>query len=295
VLDQVRRRLSYANVLSTVAVFLALGGTSYAAVSITGRDVENSSLTGHDVEDASLTGRDIRNSSLTGLQVKHSSLGTTDIANGALLSKDFKAGELPAGAQGPSGERGDAGETGSTGAQGVDGLDGAAGTAGAPGADGLDGAAGTAGAPGTGLTSGRLNDVAVNDPPKHTFFGSAMGVANGNATESVVQTLSPNVATTGRNLAVRLTLMPCDDGLGSATSCGTPGSVDVALRVDGVTSALQCTITTPGKTCDSGAATVSIPAAAQLSIMITGDLLGVPGHVTYDRDMLFGFQMSPAA
>ena len=29
--------------------------------------------------------------------------------------------------------------------------------------------------------------------------------------------------------------------------------------------------------------------------MITGDLLGVPGHVTYDRDMLFGFQMSPAA
>ena len=236
-LDQVRRRLSYANVLSTVAVFLALGGTSYAAVSITGRDVENSSLTGHDVEDASLTGRDIRNSSLTGLQVKHSSLGTTDIANGALLSKDFKAGELPAGAQGPSGERGDAGETGSTGAQGVDGLDGAAGTAGAPGADGLDGAAGTAGAPGadgldgaagtagapgTGLTSGRLNDVAVNDPPKHTFFGSAMGVANGNATESVVQTLSPNVATTGRNLAVRLTLMPCDDGLGSATSCGTP-------------------------------------------------------------------------
>jgi hypothetical protein len=276
-LDQVRRRLSYANVLSTVAVFLALGGTSYAAVAITGRDVENSSLTGHDVEDASLTGRDIRNSSLTGRQVKHSSLGTTDIANGTLLAKDFRAGELSAGAEGPAGPRGDEGGTGSIGAQGV------------------DGAAGADGAPGVGLTSGRLNDVAVNAPPEQTFFGSAMGVATGNPTESAVQTLSPNVATTARNLAVRLTLMPCDDALGSATSCGFPGSVDVALRVNGVASALQCTITTPGKTCDSGAATASVPAAAQLSIVITGDLLGVPGHVEYDRDMLFGFQMSPAA
>ncbi len=278
-LDQVRRRLSYANVLSTVAVFLALGGTSYAAVSITGRDVQNSSLTGHDVEDASLTGRDIRNSSLTGLQVKHSSLGTTDIANGALLSKDFKAGELPAGAQGPSGERGDAGETGSTGAQGVDGL---------------DGAAGTAGAPGTGLTSGRLNDVALN-VSQSTFFGPAVGVANASGTESVVQTLSPNVATTARNLAVRLTMAPCTDALASATLCFVPGSADVILRVNGVDSALKCTITTPGKTCDSGALTASIPAAAQLSLIITGALRGVAGHVEYDRDMLFGFQMSPAA
>jgi hypothetical protein len=280
VLDQVRRRLSYANVLSTFAVFLALGGTSYAAVAITGRDVQNSSLTGHDVEDGSLTSRDVRNSSLTGRQIKHSSLGTTDIANGTLLSQDFKAGELPAGPQGSSGGRGDEGPTGPTGPTG------------APGADGVDGAAGAAG---VGLTSGRLNDVAVNDPPQHTFFGPAVGVANADTNESAVQTLSPNVATTVRDLAVRLTLLPCDDALGSATSCGFPGSVVVALRVNGVDSALQCTIATPATTCDSGAATASIPAAARLSITIAGDLLGVPGHPVYDRDMLFGFQMSPAA
>jgi hypothetical protein len=137
--------------------------------------------------------------------------------------------------------------------------------------------------------------VAVNDPPQHTFFGPAVGVANADMTESAVQTLSPHVATTARHLAVRLTLLPCDDALASATSCGFPGSVVVALRVNGVASALQCTITTPATTCDSGAATVSIPAAARLSIMIAGDLLGVPGHAVYDRDMLFGFQMSPGA
>ena len=32
-----RFRLSYANVMSTLAVVIALGGTSYAAVAITGR------------------------------------------------------------------------------------------------------------------------------------------------------------------------------------------------------------------------------------------------------------------
>ena len=40
--DRVRRRirphLSYANVMSTVAVFVALGGSSYAAVTLNGQE-----------------------------------------------------------------------------------------------------------------------------------------------------------------------------------------------------------------------------------------------------------------
>ena len=39
-----RRHLSYANVMATVAVFIALGGSSYAALKITGADVRNGSL-----------------------------------------------------------------------------------------------------------------------------------------------------------------------------------------------------------------------------------------------------------
>ena len=33
----IRSRLSYANVMSTLAVFIALGGSSYAAVTLNGR------------------------------------------------------------------------------------------------------------------------------------------------------------------------------------------------------------------------------------------------------------------
>jgi hypothetical protein len=57
-------RLTYANVMSTIAVVLALGGTSYAAITITGKNVRNGSLTGADVRRDSLTGRQIREAAL---------------------------------------------------------------------------------------------------------------------------------------------------------------------------------------------------------------------------------------
>lgn len=93
---QVKARLTYANVMASVAVFIALGGTSYAAVSITGRDVRNNSLSGADVRNSSLSGADIRNRSLR--------------------SSDFATGQLKAGAKGEKGDKGDKGDPGSGGA-----------------------------------------------------------------------------------------------------------------------------------------------------------------------------------
>jgi hypothetical protein len=57
---RITRHLSYANVTATLALFIALGGSSYAALQLTGRDIRNNSLTGRDVRNNSLTGRDIR-------------------------------------------------------------------------------------------------------------------------------------------------------------------------------------------------------------------------------------------
>jgi hypothetical protein len=50
----VRDRLNYANVTATLALFVALGGASYAAVKITGRNVVNGSLTGKDIKKRSV-------------------------------------------------------------------------------------------------------------------------------------------------------------------------------------------------------------------------------------------------
>lgn len=102
-LSTFRSWVTYANVMATLALFIALGGSSYAALSVTGRDVKNSSLTGSDVKNSSLT--------------------TSDVRNGSLLSADFKAGQLPSGPQGPAGPEGPRGTTGATGSPGLSGLE----------------------------------------------------------------------------------------------------------------------------------------------------------------------------
>ena len=84
-LHTVTARLTYANVASTICLFIALGGSAYAAASISGKDVKNGSLTSADVKDHSLRAR------------------------------DFKAGALPRGPMGPQGEQGPAGAPGAPG------------------------------------------------------------------------------------------------------------------------------------------------------------------------------------
>ncbi len=106
-----RERLSYANVMATVAVFIALGGTSYAALKITGKHVV----------DGSLTGKDVRNNSVK----------SADVAG--LTAADF-ADTLPAGPQGAKGDAGAKGDTGAAGAKGDAGAVGPTGPAGTAGA-----------------------------------------------------------------------------------------------------------------------------------------------------------------
>jgi len=73
VIQAIRRRLSYANVVATLAVFIALGGSSYAALTVTGRTVKNGSL----------TFRDLRRDTLGGSRIKESRLGTVRSARNA--------------------------------------------------------------------------------------------------------------------------------------------------------------------------------------------------------------------
>lgn len=76
-------RPSPALMISLLALFVALGGTGYAAIIVTGKNVKNSSLTGKDVKNSSLTGKDVKNSSLTGSDVTESKLGKVPSATTA--------------------------------------------------------------------------------------------------------------------------------------------------------------------------------------------------------------------
>src|SRR5215208_5636282 len=86
-------RLTYANVTATLALFVALGGTSYAVLRVDSRDVVNNSLRSEDirhntirsrdVHDRTLRARDIRRNSLGAGVVKESALGTVPRASEA--------------------------------------------------------------------------------------------------------------------------------------------------------------------------------------------------------------------
>ena len=117
-----RRHLTYANVVSTMCLFIVLGGSAYA-LTITGKNVQNSSLTGQDLKNGSVASEDIKNASLT----------STDVKDGSLLLKDFAVTELPLGLPGPTGPQGTSGETGPTGPQGATGETGEQGEPGTPG------------------------------------------------------------------------------------------------------------------------------------------------------------------
>ena len=57
-------RPSVATVLSLIALFAALGGTSYAAATISGKQVKNGTLTGADIKNNSVGGADVKESKL---------------------------------------------------------------------------------------------------------------------------------------------------------------------------------------------------------------------------------------
>jgi hypothetical protein len=57
-------RLTYANVVATLALFVALGGSAYAVGEISSRDVKNRSLKGGDLRLNTVTGKEINESKL---------------------------------------------------------------------------------------------------------------------------------------------------------------------------------------------------------------------------------------
>jgi hypothetical protein len=134
------RRPSHTTVAAYMALFIALGGTSYAAVKLPRNSVGAS-------------------------QIKANGVGSSEVKNGSLRNRDFKTSDLPVGrtgAQGPAGAPGLRGAVGATGLTGPKGADGRNGT---DGTDGTDGTPGTDGAPGTVGQATTMFSQAINDLP----------------------------------------------------------------------------------------------------------------------------------
>jgi hypothetical protein len=96
----IRSHLSFANVVSLMALFVALGGTTYAAATLSKNSVG---------------AKQIKKDAVRASEIKSRAVGTSEVRDGALLAQDFKAGQLLAGAKGDKGDKGDKGLKGDKG------------------------------------------------------------------------------------------------------------------------------------------------------------------------------------
>ena len=116
-----KKRLSYTSVVATLALFLAIGGTTAVGA--------NALLTGKAVKDESLTGADIQNNSLTGADIRTGSLGSNSFSAAARANLKGATGDPgeqgetgPAGPAGPAGEPGQGVKVAATAAPGITGY-----------------------------------------------------------------------------------------------------------------------------------------------------------------------------
>ena len=163
-----------ATVIASIALAVALGGTSWAAVSLP------------------------RNS-VGALQLRNDSVTSSKVRDATLLAKDFRRGQLPAGPQGPQGERGPDGPTGTRGPAGP------AGPAGTARAYGLVSAAGV-------LDAAKSKGVAGVTHPAFGTYCITLASGIDAATTDVLATIDYSGTPTRNMTAERRDALACGGG-----------------------------------------------------------------------------------
>ena len=117
-LTSIRARLTYANVTATLALFIALGGSGYAAISLPRNSVGS---------------REIRARAVGHAELAPSAVRSDNVSDGSLGLDDFSA-TARAALRGATGPQGAPGPKGADGSPGPAGLQGPRGNEGSPGA-----------------------------------------------------------------------------------------------------------------------------------------------------------------
>jgi len=102
-------RLSYANVVSTMALFIALGGGAYAAI-----ELPKNSVTEREIAAGAVGNSELARNAVTGSKVKNGSIKAVDLASDARssgLPSVAAKGATLTGAYGVSGSAGNSGDT----------------------------------------------------------------------------------------------------------------------------------------------------------------------------------------
>jgi hypothetical protein len=90
------RRPPAAMIVALLALFVALGGSSYAAVKIGARDIKRGAVGTRAIANDSIRSADIHNAAVSGVDVKDDSLTNADIDNASLSAQTAKSADIAA-------------------------------------------------------------------------------------------------------------------------------------------------------------------------------------------------------
>jgi hypothetical protein len=80
-LGNLRSRLTFANVMSAVAVFVALGGSAYAASKIDGSDIAKDAIKNRHILEGKVKNKSLQDDTLTGAKINESTLSGVKAGN----------------------------------------------------------------------------------------------------------------------------------------------------------------------------------------------------------------------
>ena len=89
-----RKHLTYANVMATLAVFIALGGTAYAVNTVGSADVINESLLSQDIKNGEVKVADVGQAAVATDELANGQVKATDIGDGEVKSAEIANGQV---------------------------------------------------------------------------------------------------------------------------------------------------------------------------------------------------------
>lgn len=233
-IEFLRGRITYANVVSTLALVGVVGAGAFATAAVVNDKGE-----------------------IQACYAKKT--GALKVMKGKKCAKgQKKLAWSQRGPQGLPGPAGAAGPQGAEGPQGPQGPEGSGGEAGAPGTNGTPGSAGVAGP--TIINSAMATDNGHQPPGSGSNLGTD-AAAQVPVPPGSAYTAKSFVAVTSANVGV--------------------APVTITLNINGVGTALTCTIPVGQSACNAGNATVVVPENSRISMQTTDNAGSTPSFVSY--------------